>query len=192
MAKPQQKGSLPNPAPADVTAAVTQTAANLLNLFLYRVRYTDRRDSSGAVGDSLGAAGNAQFLLSARLFSDDIVGVEFGTRLKTREGLVAEIIYRMQFERGPGASEEYKGEAFAKQVAARIAPTVAFPFLRETLHSLTGKSSEPFLLPILNVGTMFEPGAVPVSRVSDPDSGAEEKHAPPARPSSKPMKSRRK
>lgn len=159
----------------DATAAVDQTAAKLLDLFLYRVRYTDRR-ADPSVGEA-----KTIFILSARLFSDETVGVEFGTRFKTDGGLVVEIIYRMQFGRGPGASEQYEAEAFAQQVAARIAPVVAFPFVRETLSTLTGKSSEAVLLPIMNIGTLFDPETVPVSGVGDQP--AEAKPALPPVPS---------
>ncbi|HEY7770594.1 hypothetical protein [Longimicrobium sp.] len=138
-------------------SAVPPVAAKLVDLYLYRVRYTERRTQSDEDEEM---AANTTFFLSARLFADRTVGVEVGTKVKTRAGLLVEVIYRTRFERGPGVQEDMPQEAFGRQVAARVAPVVAFPFIRETIASLTGKSGDTFMMPVVNVGAIFDPDSL--------------------------------
>jgi hypothetical protein len=53
-------------------------------------------------------------------------------------------------------------EAFLRLTAARLAPVIAYPYIRETLHGLAMKSGLPLVLPIANVGAMLNPDQVNV------------------------------
>lgn len=52
--------------------------------------------------------------------------------------------------------------------AAKIAPTVLYPFIRETLASLVVKTGlPPLILPVLNFGEVFDPNEVEIPPVAD-------------------------
>lgn len=49
---------------------------------------------------------------------------------------------------------------FWRLCAARLAPTIAFPYFRETVNSLTAKANIPLLLPVTNVGALLDPSEI--------------------------------
>lgn len=146
---------------------VTNTAAQLVNLSLHRLRFKDDRPAGGQAEEV-----HTEFLLNARLFDDGSVGAEFGVNCySTDRELRLRVVYRMEFTRGPGVPESLPADEFARQVSARIAPTVAFPFIREMVVSLTGKSGgPPITLPVINVGALFKPEQLRIGTPAE-DSG---------------------
>jgi preprotein translocase subunit SecB len=57
--------------------------------------------------------------------------------------------------------DEEKPDMFWRQVAARLAPTVIFPYVRETISSMAMKSGLSQLnLPVLNVSVLFDPSTI--------------------------------
>lgn len=152
---------------------LTSTAATLTDIYLHRVRYKDNR-TLRANEEGL----HSQFLLSARLFDDHSVGVEFGVTCRSADGdLVVQVVYRMEFNRGPSMAADFPDEQFAREVASRIGPIVAFPFIRETIASLTSKSGDPVVMAVVNVGSMFNPDDIKIA--TDVDSVEEPPSKPP-------------
>jgi hypothetical protein len=77
--------------------------------------------------------------------------------VKERTILVA---YRMFFVvRGPVSDEVV--EAAIKDLALRVGPAVIFPFIRETMHSITSKTGNSLMLPIMDFKDRFSHIPIP-------------------------------
>ena len=54
-----------------------------------------------------------------------------------------------------GRTSPAAGEAIVLDLARRIAPSALFPFIRETVHSITSKAGSALMLPMVDWGTAF-------------------------------------
>jgi preprotein translocase subunit SecB len=71
----------------------------------------------------------------------------------------ATITYRCVFRAAAAPVEE--PNLYWRMVAARIAPAVAYPYIRETFGYLSLKAGHPQpLLPVMNVGAFFDPQTI--------------------------------
>jgi hypothetical protein len=94
----------------------------------------------------------------ARTVTLELTGILEGLPwIKERTVLVG---YRMFFVvRGMIADEPL--EALIRDLATRIGPSTIFPFIRETVHNLTGKTGNPIMLPMLSWTDRFDHVDVP-------------------------------
>ena len=51
---------------------------------------------------------------------------------------------------------------FSRTCAARLAPVIAFPYIRSLVTLVTANSGEAVILPVTNVGAMFSPDQVDI------------------------------
>jgi hypothetical protein len=52
-------------------------------------------------------------------------------------------------------------EALIRDLATRVGPSTIFPFIRETLHDLTGKTGNSIMLPMLSWTGRFDHVEIP-------------------------------
>lgn len=158
-------------------AETTEIGAQLLGAHLYRVSFKD--DSTAADEGTKGV--RAKFLLSCHVFDDGVVGTEFGVNMRTKSGVRALVIYRLTFRQVGKAEGFVPDDEFARFVASRLAPKIAFPFVREVFASLTAKAGEPMLLPLVNTEHIFDSAAIVITRDAEPTPLAVSTRAKPRR-----------
>lgn len=113
-------------------------------------------------GTKKGLEVTTNFHLSAVRLGAGELGVEFRLEMRQEGVFETTVAYRMGF-----AVETPEGEVETEvfqRVAARIAPIVAFPYIREMVTSLAAKSGAPapIILPVLNVGGIFAPDGIQI------------------------------
>ncbi len=97
--------------------------------------------------------------------SDDELGVELILRVSHNDILQAEISYRGLFVY-TGSDDHPPTDSVLRSFAARVAPSILYPFIRETLASLVVKTGLPALvLPVLNFEGVFDQEAVVIPTV---------------------------
>jgi preprotein translocase subunit SecB len=139
---------------SDAALGVIQAAdVRLNNLFLHHanVRLIGRDTSQAARSDV-----NLEFNLGmVWLKKDVILAVDLFVEVEQPKVFQAKISYRAEFESQPGVVIQNPRE-FWKAVVARIAPSVMYPFVRETYASLALKASvRNTLLPVINIQKTF-------------------------------------
>jgi hypothetical protein len=61
-------------------------------------------------------------------------------------------------------------DSFWRRMVARTVPSIVMPYVRELVHSLTGRMGSPgFLLPVLNYGYVFEPDEIEIGIIRPDD-----------------------
>lgn len=81
-----------------------------------------------------------------------------------------EIGYRLAIEVVPDQDqkESFEYDRVLRDIAARIGPVVLYPYLRETLSSFSLKAGlTPLVLPVMNVGTLFDPETIELPPVDE-------------------------
>lgn len=133
--------------------------AKLRSLILHHLSFTREGDWRERVSEDVGI--QTTFSLRATRLKNHRLGVEFGLRMG-EEGLIdLEIEYRLVFELTQSPEDDAERDSDYRSIAARLAPTIALPYIRETIQSVTGKaSSTPIVLPVLNIGAAFSPESV--------------------------------
>jgi preprotein translocase subunit SecB len=108
---------------------------------------------------------DTRFSLGATRLEAGVLGVDFGVDFEFPDVCHLKVSYRMVFQVDvtPGEDET----VLFQKVASRLAPIVSFPYIRETIASLTVKAgaSVPILLPVLNVGAIFKPEAISIEGI---------------------------
>lgn len=93
----------------------------------------------------------------------DRVGVEVAVRVVHADVVDLEVAYRLELSRSEGRAESSGAEQFWQAAVARLAPVIAVPYIRETVHSITGKAiGEGVMLPVANYGDYFSPEQIPL------------------------------
>jgi len=113
----------------------------------------------------------ANFALTIGRPSADALIVELGLSLDHKEVLRSEVVYAGQWVSTDGG--EAMSDQDLKYFAAKVAPSILYPFLRETLASLSVKAGlPPLVLPVVNFERVFNPAdvAVPPPPGRAPDS----------------------
>jgi hypothetical protein len=112
-----------------------------------------------------------QFGIGLARLEELVLGVEYIVRFVENPYVRFEAAYRGAFERGEPFAEGESETQFWQSVAARIAPTVLYPYLRETASGVLGKAGfGRITLPIVMAGAMFKPEGLeipPVQGVED-------------------------
>jgi preprotein translocase subunit SecB len=95
----------------------------------------------------------------ARLAQDEI-GVQLTVSIKEGAPFTISVTYRARFQVEP--TEELGSlDEVLKIIAARIAPGALYPFAREAISSCLARAGiRAPLLPVLNFGSMFDPGDI--------------------------------
>lgn len=160
---------MPKPKKRPPAQAPSVPKAELLTLHLHGAEFRTLENWPPPNGEALNIEIN--FAVSAVRLEGDQLGVEFGAIIN-REGLVhLTIDYRLIFRVRPDEAES-EDDLFRK-VASRIAPIVAYPYIRETASSLFVKAGGPHLtLPVLNVGGMFSPDQIEIGSLPQEPGGA--------------------
>lgn len=119
------------------------------------------QDPEGTETDTSHGENEARFRLrfSAARTEDASVTIELGAEGTTPENMRFEIGYQatLTVEQPDANGGADLGETLAN-VAFRLGPVVAYPYIRETLTTLTTKAGiQSVVLPIINVGAIFEP-----------------------------------
>lgn len=138
--------------------------ARLKSLTLQELRF-ERKGKWPDPDEGAGLELGANFALSAMRLAPGRLGVEFEVTIEPEGVFTFAVSYRMTFEVDSPSPDQELG--VFRQVAARIAPIVAFPYIRETLTSMASKAGAPRMiaLPILNVGAFFDPDEIEVGEV---------------------------
>jgi hypothetical protein len=94
------------------------------------------------------------------------------------------IVYRMGFVQIGEEPEDI--DAFWRRMVARYAPGITMPYVREMVHTITGKmGSRGFLIPVLNYDSVFRPDDIEIGVHADEsrgiDSGGERAKRTPKR-----------
>lgn len=95
----------------------------------------------------------------ATRIADDAVSVELSA--ESREGMAVkfEVAFKATLSVVP-SQEGSSLDMAAKlsEVAVRVGPVVVYPYLRETLSTLSTRAGmAPIVLPVMNVGAVFDP-----------------------------------
>jgi preprotein translocase subunit SecB len=95
----------------------------------------------------------------ARLAQDEI-GVQLTVFIKEGTPFMISVTYRARFQVEP--TEELGSlDEVLRIIAARIAPGALYPFAREAISSCLARAGiQAPLLPVLNFGSMFDPGEI--------------------------------
>ena len=102
--------------------------------------------------------------IGAVLLANGQLGVELGVKVEHEDMVALEVAYRMELSAAAEIPAKPGVEAFWRNAAARVAPIIAVPYIRETVHSLTGRAlNESVLLPIANYGAYFKPEVIPLT-----------------------------
>lgn len=117
-------------------------------------------------------AGRTQYKLTLNRLKPLELGVQFGVSVVNVPGLTLRATYRMIVSLREGSPEARDPERAFRGVATRIAPVAMYPFIREALLSAAQRALlPPIILPIMNVGLLWDPKEIKVPEV---DSGAEQ------------------
>jgi preprotein translocase subunit SecB len=147
------------------------TQLRIASLELHKIQF-EILDPSLAEDEDLDA--RLGFGLSVARPSVNSLGVEYGVQIAENPAFRMEIAYRATFERVPPFGEGEDQQKFWRVVAARMAPTVIYPYIRETATTLFAKAGfPPSLMPVLQVGAMFEPED---TDIPDPPPEGEREH----------------
>ena len=145
------------------------TAIQLKAMRLLRVEYSRLRDSpkgrvSAEISFGLGATG-----LPKNHFQ-----VDLSVSASVPEVFSGEVTYSARF--GPSPIEddqELISEKEIREFVAQVAPTVIYPYARQTLTDMVEKSGLPaFFLPVMNFRDIFDPSQldfVPLPREESQD-----------------------
>jgi hypothetical protein len=89
--------------------------------------------------------------------------VEFGVEIVEIHGLTGLCIYRAEFSLKEGSPEAANAEEAFRSLAARLAPTLLYPFVREALHSAAARAHLPSIVaPIVNFSGVFDSASVEI------------------------------
>lgn len=92
------------------------------------------------------------------------LGVELSVQINREDMISLELAYRMELAATGEIPAKPGVEAFWRDAAARVAPIIAVPYMREAVHSLTGRAlNESVMLPIANYGNYFKPEEIPLA-----------------------------
>jgi preprotein translocase subunit SecB len=102
----------------------------------------------------------------ARLAQDEI-GVQLTVSIKEGAPFMISVAYRARFQVEP--TEELGSlDEVLRIIAARIAPGTLYPFAREAISSCLARAGmQAPLLPVLNFGSMFDPGDIELPAATD-------------------------
>jgi preprotein translocase subunit SecB len=142
---------------AERTAGAPLAAgATLRGMFLQNVQFTKEDEWDHLIGEGKGITTN--FSIRAARFPNGVVGVEFGVRIEEEGILSLRVDYRVEFDINNPPADPALLERIQRDAAAKLAPVVVFPYIRETIQSLTAKAGKtPIILPIINIGAAFKP-----------------------------------
>jgi preprotein translocase subunit SecB len=86
------------------------------------------------------------------------LGVEIAVQINQDEMISLEVAYRMELAATGDIPHRPGPDAFWRDAAAKVAPIIAVPYIREIVQSLSGRAlNESVLLPIANYGAYFKP-----------------------------------
>lgn len=102
------------------------------------------------------------------------LGVEIAVQINHDEMISLEVAYRMELAATGDIPQRPGPEAFWRDAAARVAPIIAVPYIRELVQSLSGRAlNESVLLPIANYGAYFKPEEIMLGdNVDEDESGS--------------------
>lgn len=117
---------------------------------------------------------NVEFGLNLHRFGALELGVEFSVEIKDVPDLAARVAFRMIYSLVEGSPEASDPDLAFRLVAARMAPVAMYPFMREALVSVSQKALlEPLLLPVRNIGALWDPGAIALPVLEGTPAGGE-------------------
>ncbi len=126
---------------------------------LYRITFA--RESEEEIPEA--AEGRIEFKLNLERHAPLQLGIEFGVGIEDVPGIEANVLFRMTCTLAEGSPEAKDPETAFRQAAARLAPTVMYPYVREALASLAQKAQIPsFVLPIVNFGRVYQAESISV------------------------------
>lgn len=96
--------------------------------------------------------------------------IELLTEIKETPGLRVSVTYRATFEIDASDTGPEALERELRIIAANIAPSALFPFIRETIATASIKAGLPPLLPpIINFQNLFDPDTVELPSLQQDD-----------------------
>jgi preprotein translocase subunit SecB len=142
-------------------ASQVRSSANLVGMALHEARFK-RIGPWPVPREDDGFDADTQFGLTARRLNRGELGVELELKVTVPEVFESAVSYRMQFSFDPDEIDEMET---CRAIAARVAPIVSYPYIREVLSSLAMRAGSPvpFTLPVLNVGAMFDPESIEIT-----------------------------
>lgn len=116
--------------------------------------------------------GESYIGISPERYSDEPkkLRVDFSYK-SSSEYLDLSLEYRLRFVQVGAKPEDM--DAFWRRMVARMVPTIAMPYVREMVHSLTSRmGSSGYLVPVSNYGTVFDPDDITIGLIG-PDEAAQ-------------------
>jgi hypothetical protein len=142
-------------------------SVELLAVNLHTVEYDY---VGGAIPRGSDREAPVQFSLVAHRPSKSHIIVEFGLKIHDAEMMKMNVVYRARFRRSDLPETLAERDEYWRIVCAKLAPIVMYPYIRETVHSLTSKSGLPnAILPVLNVGAIVEPASINLPKEPEND-----------------------
>jgi preprotein translocase subunit SecB len=131
---------------------------------LWRLEFTRNE----LIQDFKGEAPPLLFGLGLNRLANNKIGVELSVEIKDFPPVSMTVSYRAVFELDRADS---KGESFEKElkfVAAKLAPTALYPFLRETVAiTLVKAGLPPLIAPVVNFASVFDADEVVLPPMSE-------------------------
>ena len=120
------------------------------------------------------------------------VGIELTAQSEDDSPVVFSIAYRVVLTVEPvgNSGPDIDSDTTLKEVSARLGPVILYPYVRETLSSLSVKAGrKPLVLPVINAGMAFDPGEVELPPAPDVEPAAESVSPRTKKPRKKPKRS---
>jgi len=136
----------------------------------------------GGLEEAEGAPPQMKFGLGAKLLPSGELIIEMTVEVSHQDVLEASVTYLGVFFRGEAEEPELAGkvEEDWRFFAARVAPTVLYPYVRETLTTLALKAGlSALVVPIVNFSGVFDPADMEFEVVDDAAEKKEQVPDPP-------------
>lgn len=138
---------------------------------IWRVEFQRQDTVSEQEGHQEGRSGNPELGLGIQRWSHDTIGVQLSAKIEDVEMISSRIDCRLELSIIPVDKErEVDFDRELRYAAARVAPVIMYPYIRETIMGLSLKAGlEPVVMPVINVAALFDPEELDVSPFSEED-----------------------
>lgn len=138
---------------------------------LHRVRFAvadDLVEASGIQDKKKEQKVDVNFGLTLARPSMNEIGTELAVTFRDNEYPDIEVAYRIEARVDLNEDSTVELEEALKTVAAQISPAALYPYIRETLGSLSTRAgATPIVLPVVNFRRVFDLDAITIPKVLD-------------------------
>ena len=114
-----------------------------------------------AIGPSKGQSlGPSEFWLRTQWVQRHKLAVDVEMKLEAPGVFNSHVVFQVHIRNEPVTVDPSMEDHFWKTVAAIMAPSIAYPFMREIVTSLALRAGIPAVLPIMDTSKLFDPQTV--------------------------------